>query len=98
MKLGEILAFAPMIGGVLVAIIAVIMDAKQKQAKKIEQTTITNIISTENMPLEEMVKSILKIQLQHQKKNQWMERIIGFLMGIAGSLIVAIILYYLGFS
>jgi len=94
----DILVLVPMIGGMLIAVVAVIFDAKQKNAVIAEQQSVTKILSNDNMSLEDIVKSVLKMQLDHQKKDKRMERIIGFLMGIASSLIVSVVLYLIGMS
>lgn len=87
-----------MIGGMLIALVSVVMEAKQKQAAKTEQQSITRILSDTDMPLEDIVKSVLKIQIEQQKKDKWIERMIGFLIGIASSLFVSVALYLIGMS
>ncbi len=94
----EFFVLAPMIGGILIAVLAIIMDSKQKKKQALEQQSVTRIISTDDMPLEEMVRAILQIQVKQQERDKWVERIIGFMMGLASSLIVSVGLYYLGLS
>lgn len=92
----ELLAFLPMIGGISIAIIAVIMENKQKRSTELQQQQMTHIISSDQMSLEEVVRSVLQMQLKHHEKDKWMERVIGFFMGLASSLIVSFVFYYLG--
>lgn len=88
----------PMIGGLIIGLVSVIIDAKQRTSEKSEQQTITRILSNNEMPLEEIVRSVLRMQVEQQKKDKWIERIIGFLIGIASSLFVSVALYLIGMS
>jgi len=92
----NLLVFLPIIGGISIALVSVIMDGKQKRSEQTEQQTITKILSNNDMPLEEIVKSVLTIQIEQQKKDKWIERMIGFLIGIASSLVVSGSLYLMG--
>lgn len=92
----EVFAFLPIIGGISIAIIATVLDHKQKKSKAVQDSRMAQIISSDQMPLEEVVRSVLAIQMQHQEKDKWVERVIGFLMGLVSSLIVSLIFYYMG--
>jgi len=90
-----IFVYLPVIGGVAIGIISVIMDAKQKQSNKKEEVEIKQIISSTESSLDEVVRMVLAMQMQHQKKDKWVERIIGFLMGLASSLVASFVIYFL---
>lgn len=89
----EFLTYIPMIGGFLIVIIAIIMDKRQKHAKAMQDKRLDMIMS-DNLPLEQVVRSVLEIQLQNHEKDKWTERLIGFLMGLASSIAASLFLYY----
>jgi len=56
---------------------------------------IEQIISSPETTLDEVVRTVLAMQVEHQKKDKWVERIIGFLMGLASSLVASFLIYFL---
>lgn len=56
---------------------------------------IEQIISSTETSLDEVVRTVLAMQVEHQKKDKWVERIIGFLMGLASSLVASFLIYFL---
>jgi len=74
---------------------AIYMDYKKKAAQQVQNQQINQIITADNLPLDEVVRTVLKMQLESQKSGKRMERVIGFLLGIASSTIVSIVFLYL---
>lgn len=79
--------------GMGIAILSLVMDHRLKEKKAVESSKINEIISAEDIPLDQLVKQVLQMQVEQQKKDKWTERIIGFLMGLASSLIGSLIFY-----
>ncbi len=90
----DLFVLIPMIGGMAIAFVSVVMDYQQKKQKTFQENRMNQIMTSDDMPLEEIVRSILSIQIAHQQKDKWIERIIGFLMGLASSLAGSLIFYF----
>ncbi len=90
----ELWIFIFPIFGMAMGAMAIYLDYKQKTAKRLESNQINQIITTDKLPLEEVIRTVLKMQLANQKNDKMMERIIGFFLGIASSTIVSLVFMY----